>query len=301
MNSSILEEYKKKHPGSLALYQEAQALNPDGVTHEARYLLPFPIYMDRGAGPRKWDVDGNEYVGYVMGHGSLILGHCHPGIVEEVNKQIQKGTHLGFNTEHEIRWTKAIKALMPSIEKVRFHSSGTESTLMAFRLSRAFTGKNKILKFTNHFHGWQDYAAVSGGTHTTAGVPQKTVETVEVIDQGNIDAVEKMIKNDGDIAAVIIEPTGAKGGALPVKPEFLKELREVTERLGVVLIFDEVITGFRCNSGGAQQKYGIRPDLTTMAKIVAGGFPGGAVGGRAEILDMITHREDEQWNRTRRI
>lgn len=301
MSSSILEEYKKKHSKSLAHYQEAQTLNPDGVTHEVRYLLPFPLYMDHGSGPRKWDVDGNEYVGYVMGHGALILGHCHPAIVEEVNNQIVKGTHLGFNTVNEIRWTKAIKALMPSIEKVRFHSSGTEATLMAFRLSRAYTGKSKILKFSNHFHGWQDYAAVSGGTYGCAGVPQKTVETVEVLDPGNIDAVEQLIKKDGDIAAIILEPTGAKGGALPVKPEFLQELRDVTQRHGVVLIFDEVVTGFRTGSGGAQKKYGITPDLTTLAKIVAGGFPGGAVGGKAEIVDMIKHRDDEQWNKTKRV
>jgi len=299
--ATITEEYKKKHPTSLKLYEEAKASMPSGVTHDVRYLTPFPIYMSHGKGPRKWDVDGNEYIGYVMGHGALILGHCHPEIVAEVNKQISIGTHLGFNTKLELRWAKAIQALMPSIEKVRFHSSGTEATLMAFRLARAFTGKSKIIKFINHFHGWHDYVAAAAGKYTSAGIPKKTAETMIMLPAGDIGMVEKQLKKDKDIAAVILEPTGARGGALPLRPEFPAQLREVTERYGVLLIFDEVVTGFRVSPGGAQEKLNIKPDLTTLGKIVAGGFPGAAVGGKAEILDMTAFRNDPDWNGHSRV
>ena len=299
--STILEEYNKMHPTSFKLYEESKQLFPDGVTHDVRFLSPFPIYMDHGKGPRKWDVDGNEYVGYVMGHGSLILGHCHPAIVEELRSQAGRGTHLGFNTTLELRWARAVKALVPSVERIRFHSSGTEATLMAIRLSRSFTGKTKLVKFDNHFHGWHDYVAVAAEKYSSGGIPSNAAETVIVLPVGNIDAFEKVLKKDRDIAAVILEPTGAKGGALPIQPQFLKQLREVTQRYGVVLIFDEVVTGFRVSPGGAQVKFGITPDLSTFAKIAAGGMPGGAVGGKAEILDMISHRKDQEWNRLKRV
>ncbi len=299
--ATILEEYRQKHARSLELYEQARPMMPDGVTHDVRYLTPFPVYMDRAAGPRKWDVDGNEYVGYVMGHGALILGHCHRGLVEEVNRQVRRGTHLGFNTTLEIRWAEAVKALLPSVEKIRFHSSGTEATLMAFRLARAYTGRSRILKFVNHFHGWQDYAVVAAGQYSSAGVPEKTVETVRLLEGGRIEEVEALLSQDRDIAAVILEPTGAKGGALPLPPQFLKDLREVTEKHGVVLIFDEVVTGFRVGPGGAQERFGVRPDLTTMAKVFAGGMPGGAVGGKAAIMDMIAHRGEEPWDHEQRI
>ncbi len=292
---TILEEYVRRHPASQKLYEAAKKDFPDGVTHDVRFLTPFPLYMERGQGARKWDVDGNEYIDCVMGHGALILGHGHPEILEAAGRQLQRGTHLGFNTALELRWGEAIKALMPSVEKVRFHASGTEAIMMAVRLARAFTGRTKILKFTNHFHGWNDYVAAG------AGIPDKTAQTVILIPAGDAEAVEQALEADGDTAAVILEPTGAKGGALPVRPSFLRRLREVTARRGVVLIFDEVVTGFRVGPGGAQERFGVRPDLTTMAKVVAGGFPGGAVGGKAEIMDMITFHADPEWNRLHRV
>ena len=243
--------------------------------------------MTHGAGPRKWDVDGNEYIDYVSGHGSLLLGHSHPAITDAVSKQILRGTHLGGSTDEEMRWARAIKALMPAVDKVRFHSSGTEATLMAMRLARAFTGKNKVIKLQDHFHGWHDYA-MAGSDRPAAGVPETTWQSMVVVPSGDLGAVEDALNRDQDIAALILEPTGAHMGQLPFDtPNFLDGLRDLTEQHGVVLIFDEVVTGFRASPGGAQTRYDIRPDLTTMAKIVAGALPGGAVGGKAEIIDMI--------------
>ncbi len=299
--ATIMEQYIAKHPGSAQRYADASKLFPGGVTHDTRYAQPFPLYMTHGSGPRKWDVDGNEYVDYVSGHGALLLGHSHPAIAEAVSRQILRGTHLGASTDEEIRWARAIQALMPSVEKVRFHSSGTEATLMAMRLSRAYTGKNKIIKLQDHFHGWHDYA-MAGSDRSAPGIPEASWGTMVVLPPGDLAAVEDTLSHDPDIAGLILEPTGAHYGQLPFDtPNYLKGLRELTSRHGVVLIFDEVVTGFRASPGGAQVLYGVRPDLTTMAKIVAGGLPGGAVGGRADIIDMIAHRGDPNWDNRHRI
>ena len=299
--ATILEDYIAKHPGSAQRYAEASKLFPGGVTHDTRYAQPFPLYMTHGEGPRKWDVDGNEYVDYVSGHGALLLGHSHPAIADAVSKQILRGTHLGASTDEEIRWANAIKALMPAIEKLRFHSSGTEATLMAMRLARAYTGKNKVIKLQDHFHGWHDYA-MAGSDRSAPGIPEASWGTMVIVPSGDLGAVEDAIKRDPDIAAIILEPTGAHYGQLPFDtPNYLKGVRELTAQNGVVLIFDEVVTGFRASAGGAQVRYGVSPDLTTMAKIVAGGLPGGAVGGKADIIDMIAHRNDPDWDNTHRV
>ncbi|MEE3246390.1 MAG: aminotransferase class III-fold pyridoxal phosphate-dependent enzyme, partial [Chloroflexota bacterium] len=251
--------------------------------------------------PRKWDVDDNEYIDYVSGHGALLLGHSHPDIAEAVSKQIQRGTHLGASTDDEIRWARAIKRLMPSIEKLRFHSSGTEATLMAMRLARAYTGKTKVIKLQDHFHGWHDYA-MAGSDRSAPGIPEASWGTMLVVPAGDLAAVEDTMNGDLDIAAIILEPTGAHFGQLPFDvPSYLKGLRELTAQNGVILIFDEVVTGFRAAPGGVQERYGIRPDLTTLAKIVAGGLPGGAVGGKADIIDMIAHRNDPDWDNNHRV
>ena len=298
---SILEDYIARHQGSAQRYDEASRLFPGGVTHDTRYAQPFPLYMTHGAGPRKWDVDGNEYIDYVSGHGALLLGHSHPAIAEAVSRQITRGTHLGASTDEEVRWAKAIKVLIPSVEKVRFHSSGTEATLMAMRLARAYTGKNKVIKLQDHFHGWHDYA-MAGSDRAAPGIPHATWGSMVVVSAGDLSAVEDALSRDSDIAALILEPTGAHYGQLPFNtPKYLKGLRELTSQHGVVLIFDEVVTGFRASPGGAQVRYGVRPDITTLAKIVAGGLPGGAVGGKADIIDMIAHRGDPEWDNTRRV
>lgn len=299
--ATILDDYIAKHPGSAQRYAEANKVFPGGVTHDTRYAQPFPLYMTHGQGPRKWDVDGNEYVDYVSGHGALLLGHSHPAIVEAVTQQMQRGTHLGASTDEELRWGRAIQALMPSVEKVRFLSSGTEATLMAMRLARAYTGRNKIVKLQDHFHGWHDYA-MAGSDHATPGIPESSMGTMVIVPPGDLAAVEDVLNRDKDVAALILEPTGAHMGQLPIdSTNYLKGLRDLTAQHGVVLILDEVVTGFRISSGGAQVRFGVNPDLTTMAKIVAGGLPGGAVGGKADIIDMIAHRGDPDWDNNSRV
>ena len=286
---TIEQRYLERHRRSAEAYERAGGAFPGGVTHDARYLEPFPVVLTGAQGTRKVDLDDNEYIDYVMGHGALLLGHSHPAIVAAVSEQMRRGTHLGGNTELELRWAEAVQRLMPSVERVRFHSSGTEATLMALRLARAFTGRPKVLRFQEHFHGWHDYAAATPGEGTFAGpgIPAAVGASVVVLPAGDAELLERTLAGDPEIAAVILEPTGAVGGRLPVAAEFVRQVRESTARHGVLLIFDEVVTGFRITPGGAQRRLGIRPDLTTMAKIVAGGLPGGAVGGRAEILDQI--------------
>ena len=299
--STILEEYINKHSGSAERYTTARTMFPSGVTHDNRYIEPFPLYMERGIGSHKWDIDGNEYIDYVSGHGALILGHSHPAITEAVREQIAIGTHLGACTDQEIRWAAAIKSLMPRIEKMRFHSSGTEATLMAMRLARAYTRKNKVIKFQDHFHGWHDYAMV-GSDHAPVGIANEVLNSMVVIPSGNLEIIESTLQQDRDIAAVILEPTGAHYGQLPFNiPRYLSGLRELTSQYGVVLIFDEVVTGFRASPGGAQELYGVSPDLTTMAKIVAGALPGGVVGGKADIIDMMSHKGESQWDNNERV
>ena len=190
---------------------------------------------------------------------------------------------------------------MPAVEKLRFDSSGTEATLMAMRLARAYTGRNKIIKLQDHFHGWHDYA-MAGSDRSSPGIPDASWESMVIVPPGDLAAVEDVLNRDKDIAGLILEPTGAHYGQLPFDtPNYLKGLRELTEQHGVILIFDEVVTGFRASRGGTQVRYGISPDLTTMAKIVAGGLPGGAVGGKADIVDMIAHRGDPEWDNHHRV
>ena len=284
--STIVERYAQKYEKSGQLSERGHQIIPNGA-HLSRPLHPFPVYVDHAQGGRKWDVDGNEIVDFMMGYGALILGHAHPRINEALGAQLAKGTHMGAATQQEVRWAELVSSQIPSAERVRFTSSGTESTLLAIRLARAFTGKNKIVKFREHFHGWHDYVSLDSGINTQAGIPQEALSTVVVVEP-DIDKLTQVLDEDSDIAAVIMEPTGAHWGQFPVhNPTFLESVRDITSSRGVVMIMDEVITAFRLSRGGAQGRFGIMPDLTTMAKIVAGGLPGGAVAGKAEIMDLL--------------
>ncbi len=299
MVSPIEQRYIDLHPGSVERHAAARDIFPDGVTHDGRRMSPFPIYATHGIGPHKWDVDGNRIIDYWTGHGSMILGHSHPEVVAAVASQMGKGTHLSASSDLEIKWGQQVKELIPSADKVRFHSSGTEATMMAVRMARAYTGKSKVIKFVEHFHGWSDYLSV--GSAGVGGIPQETKDTMIVLPPNDIGLVERTLQDNDDVAAIILEPTGAHMGQIPVRPSFLGELRELTDRTGVVLIFDEVVTGFRVSSGGAQAYYGVTPDMTTMAKILGGGLPGGAVAGKADIINMIEARGDADFNQNRRI
>lgn len=293
-SSKIVAAYCERTKTSAALAARARQVFPSGVTHDGRYLKPHPIYVNKAAGSRKWDVDGNEYVDYAGGHGALLLGHNHPVVTEAASKQLALGTHYGACHELEIRWGELVQEMVPSAERVRFTSSGTEATLLAMRLARAFTGRNKIMHFTGHFHGWHDHVAFGVHNHfdgsPSPGVLPGVAEGIVLAPAGDIETTVKMFQQH-DVAAVIVEPTGASWGQVPISQDFLVQLRAATAEHGVLLLFDEVISGFRCSPGGAQQSYGITPDVTTLAKILAGGFPGGAVVGKEEILKLIAFPE----------
>jgi glutamate-1-semialdehyde 2,1-aminomutase len=301
---TIVEEYRARHPQAAALAERARRAIPGGITHDIRHHLPFPIYVERARGSRKWDVDGHEYVDYWMGHGALFLGHCHPAVVQAVREQVGRGTHLGACHELEVRWAELVNGLIPCAELTRFTMSGTEATHLALRVARAFTGRPRVVKLAGHFHGWHDgvVSAVNPPFEVplSAGVPTAMLDQVIVCPPNDVKAVETAIER-GDVAAVILEPAGGQAGTTPTIPGYLQELRAVTRRHDVLLIFDEVITGFRYAPGGAQEYLGVTPDLTTLAKIVAGGLPGGALCGVRAPMAMIAHRGDPAWDRSQRV
>jgi glutamate-1-semialdehyde 2,1-aminomutase len=302
---SFEERFNAQLPHSKILYERACQVLPSGLTHDGRHLTPFPPYIDRANGSTKWDVDGNEYVDYWMGHGALLLGHAHPKLVQAIQEQVARGTHFGGCHELEVRWAELISQLMPAAEKVRFVGSGTEATQLAMRLARALTGRGKTIKFAGHFHGWHDTVTPSVilpfEVPASAGVLRSSLESTISLPPNDLALVEDAIKQDGDVAAVIVEPGGGSWGAIPTTGEFLRELRRVTAENEVVLIFDEVVTGFRLAPGGAQEYYGVIPDLVCLAKVVAGGLPGGAVAGRQEIMELLEFKDDLDWNRYRKV
>ena len=290
-NSPIVAAYRARTPGSADLAREAAGLLPSGIAHDARHVDPYGIYVARAAGPHKWDVDGHRYIDFFGGHGALILGHCHPAVTAAVAAALGEGTQFGASHPREIGWARAIQRLVPSAERVRFTSSGTEATLMAVRLARAFTGRQALLRFKGHFHGWHDHMTSGYSNHfdgsPTPGVLPGVAEKSILVPPGDERAVAAAFAAERDIAAVILEPTGSSFGQVPISAEFLHFLRGMSEQHGALLIFDEVVTGFRVSRGGAQVAFGVRPDLSSFAKIVAGGMPGAAVAGRKEILDLL--------------
>ena len=284
--ATILERYTTKFRGSSEAFERGKAVIPGGG-HQSRVVNPHPVFINEGKGAVKYDVDGNELIDYMMGFGALLLGHADADVTSAVAARLSKGTHLGSLSELEIDWAELVTGLIPSAEQVRFTGSGTESTLLALRLARGHTGKTKVVKFREHFHGWHDYLSMDSGINTQVGIPDETLSTIVVIEP-TLDALSTLLERDTNIAAVIMEPTGGHWGQFPLQnPGFLEGVRKLTTEQGVVMIMDEVICGFRLSSGGAQGRFGIMPDLTTMAKIVAGGLPGGAVAGKAEIMEML--------------
>lgn len=275
------------------------------VGHDLRAPNPLPLYIERGAGGRKWDVDGNEYIDFLGGNGALLLGHAHPDVLAAIEKAAALGTHFGSDHPLHIEWAELVQRLIPCAERVRFVNSGTEATLLAFRVARAYKRRNKILRFDGHFHGWHD--DVIHGFHPpfeadgSLGIPTRVRETMPALPADDLNRVDDFLAKDGDVAAVIIEPSGASWGRVPLPPNFLSGLREITERRDVLLIFDEVVTGFRFSPGGAQRLYGVTPDLTCLAKIIAGGMPGGAMVGRADIMKVFDITGDAEHDRYQRV
>ena len=296
-DSKLYQDYVAKTPTSALRFRRARELFPSGVTHYVRHLRPHPLFVSHAKGSRKWDVDGNEYVDYFGGHGALILGHGHPAIVEAVQQQMARGTHYGAEHDLEIEWATLIREMVPSAETLRFTSSGTEATHLALRLARAHTGKPKLIRFAGHFHGWHDHVAFGApgpGVSPPAGILKEIIEQVIVVEPNDAGRVERIMQERDDIAALMLEPTGASFGRVPTGGETLRRLRDIATRHGVVLIFDEVVTGFRVSPGGAQSFYGVTPDLTALAKVVAGGLPGALVAGRSDIFSSMDFGGNDQ-------
>lgn len=302
---TILENFETLHPSSKQLAKRAASVFPSGVTHDARAFEPFPIYVERAVGSRKWDVDGNELVDYIGGHGALLLGHNRPEVVEAISGALNRGTHFGSSHDLEVEWGEQVLKMVPCGERVRFTSSGTEATMMALRLARAYTGRERVVKLDDHFHGWHDLVVGKlqpDDQHPhSVGVPEGFYDALTIIPAGDTDALAEAL-SDRDVAAVILEPTGAHWGTTPIASSYLHEMRHLTESTGTLMVMDEVITGFRMAPGGAQERYEVTPDLSTHAKILAGGLPGGCITGRADIIGMLDMRDaDTDWNNEHRI
>lgn len=283
---------------SRQLFEEARKFIPGGVNSPVRAFKSVggtPIFISRAKGSKIYDADGNEYVDYVGSWGPMILGHSHPNVVRAITEVAEKGTSYGAPTELEIEMAKLVVEAVPSIEKVRFVSSGTEAVMSAIRLARGYTGREKIVKFEGCYHGHSDSLLAKAGSGVmtlgipgTPGVTEGTARDTIVLPYNDLEAVKEVFDREGEnIACVILEPVAGNMGVVPPKEGFLEGLREITSRFGSLLIFDEVITGFRVSYGGAQELYGVEPDLTTLGKIIGGGLPVGAFGGKAEIMDHI--------------
>lgn len=283
---------------SAALYERAQQLIPGGVNSPVRAFRSVggtPRFIRRGSGCRMTDADGNTYIDYIGSWGPLILGHCFPPVVEAVREALENGSSFGAPTERELELAELIIQAVPSIEMVRLVSSGTEATMSALRLARGFTGRTLTVKFEGCYHGHVDSLLVKAGSGVatlgisgTAGVPEEFARTTIALPFNSVEALEAAFAKHGpQIAAVIVEPVVGNMGCVPPQPGFLEAMRELCTRHGALLIFDEVMTGFRLSLGGAQQLYGIRPDLTTLGKIIGGGLPIAAYGGRADIMRHV--------------
>lgn len=277
----LVEEYVRAHSGSQKLHDRAvNHFAAKGATHTGRIIDPFRPYITHAKGSRKWDVDGNEYIDYIMGHGALILGHSHPAIVEAVQKQMAKGVHFGESHELEVELAELIKEMMPMAERVAFFSCGQEANMMAIRLSRVFTGRRKVLRFEENFHGWADELIHEG----SAGI---LADEVSIIPSNDLHRVEAELST-GEYAVLLTEGGGAfMNGRVPIDLDFVRALLDLTRKHNTLWVLDEVVTGFRDAPGGWQSVVGVTPDLTTLGKCLGGGLPIGAVVGRADIMEAF--------------
>ena len=278
---------------SQQLYSESSQVTPGGVSSPVRAFKPYPLFIESGEGCRIRDVDGREYIDLCMAYGPLVTGHRHPAVMEAVRAQLERGTVYGAPSEPELALVERIHSEVPCAEMVRLANSGTEATMHAIRTARGVTGRDDIVKMYGGFHGAHDSALVSAGSGSAEGVPSSkgvpvdTARHTHVVDYNDAQALSDLLERDKGIACVIMEPLLGNVGVVPPKDGYLREVRRITEENDVILIFDEVITGFRVSAGGAQKRYGVTPDMTTMAKIVGGGFPAGAFMGKAEIMENI--------------
>jgi glutamate-1-semialdehyde 2,1-aminomutase len=281
---------------SRELFERAKKILPGGVNSPVRAFEPYPFFVNRAKGSRLYSADGDSYIDYCMAYGALLLGHSFEEVLNAVREQLAEGTLYGAPTELEVDFSELISKLSPCMEMLRLVNSGTEATMHAIRLARGFTGRKKIIKFEGCFHGSHDNVLVKAGSGATSfgtpnslGIPEETTRNTMVIPYNNLQALEDVIERNGCyIAAVIVEPVMGNAGLILPRNEYLKQLRKLTKDYGIILIFDEIITGFRLALGGAQEYYNIKPDMATLGKVLGGGFPIAAFGGRREIMQHLS-------------
>ncbi|MFI5416156.1 MAG: glutamate-1-semialdehyde 2,1-aminomutase [Nitrososphaerales archaeon] len=277
------------------LFARAKKIIPSGINSPVRYYDPYPFFVKKAQGSKMWDVDGKNYIDYCNAYGALLLGHGRKEIISDVKQQLEKGTLYCAPTEIEVDLSELISRNFPSMEKIRLVNTGSEATMTAIRLARGFTKKKKIIKFEGCYHGAHDYVLVkagSGAAHIGISVSEGSLEEVSkntlVVQYNNSQELQSLLEKEKDVAAVIIEPVLANMGLVLPEKNFLNEVRKITSENNVVLIFDEVVTGFRMSTGGAQKYFSIKPDITTLGKALGNGFPIAAVGGKSEIMDMLS-------------
>ena len=284
---------------SKKIYKKAKESIPGGVNSPVRAFQSvdkeYPIFIKSGNGSKLYDEDGNEYVDMIGSWGPMILGHNYPQVLEVVKRELENGTSFGLPTKKEVELAELVKSCFPSIEKLRLTTSGTEAAMASVRLARAFTGKNKIIKFEGCYHGHSDSLLVKAGSglltfehQDSNGITEGVVKDTITLPFGDFEKLKETLENNKDIACVIIEPIPANMGLIETEKEYLEKVREITQKENIVLIFDEVISGFRVSLGGAQKIFGITPDLTILGKIIGGGYPVGGFGGKKEIMDLIS-------------
>lgn len=299
--NDIENKYINKHNGSKQIYDEAKNSFASGVTHDVRYVEPFPIYAERARGTKKWDVDGNEFVDYAMGHGSLLLGYGDDRIRASFREQVEEGIHMGSSTEMEIQWAKLIKSLVPCANNglVRACSSGSEAVQTAIRLARIHTGNDKIILQAGSYHGKADPVIISHegppyGMRNVKGIPDGIKEDVEIVPFNNLNAVEEILR-EGNVAGVLLHSNNI------YEEGYIEGLRDLTEKYDSLFIMDEVVSGFRYAAGGAQEYYGVEPDIAVLGKVIGGGAPIGAVCGSEEVMKYHKFKDDDYWNNYQRI
>lgn len=284
---------------SSRLYKEAIELMPGGVSSPVRAFKPNPFYVSKAAGSKLFDVDGNEFIDYCLAYGALILGHANPEVKDALEEQLERGWLYGTPIELEVKYAKLIRKFYPSIEMLRFVNTGSEATMSALRLARGFTGKDKIVKIEGSFHGSHDAVLVKAGSGATtfgvpnsAGVPSDFVKNTLQVPFNDTEKLSELLEKNKDVACVIMEPVMGNSALIIPEGDYLKEVRRITKENDVLLIFDEIITGFRLSLGGAQECYSVKPDITTLGKIAGGGFPIGIYGGRKEIMSRVSPSGD---------
>lgn len=289
----IVDDYIARTPTSHRLAQRAVRVLPDGVSTDTRLFEPYGMYVERAAGTRKWDVDGNEYRDFFGGHGAMMLGHSHPRVTQAVQDAAARGVQFAANHPLEVEWAEAIQKHIPTAERVRFAASGTEATLLAMRMARAFTGRAKLIRVRSHYHGWHDFA-VSGYADFFDGRPAPGVlaeiaaNTLLVVPNDLEDLRRVVDAHRGEIAALLLEPLGSHFGIVPTRDAYLTQAADLARRNDIPVILDEVISAFRVSPAGMQGVLGLPPDLTCMGKVAAGGMPGGIVCGSARLMEVLS-------------